>query len=275
MPSWLTGYISPDAIKTGKQEMMAVGRAVISRWLAEELFAKCFHPGLDPVLSSQLKEIELSIRGGAYTMTSQEEFEALTSKVVHWRMATLDGLQKTLNSAEAGDNRQNLTNKATTNLTAYLYQYLNTPPPPGVEGSTSMIMELAVGIAANLPLESRDVAVEYPLPGDMIRPDIMEVEKTELPALEMDDDSDSDSEGDKDKSKSRGEKVKSGMWNTLSVATPSSRKGSVASTQGATNTDSGTNSAVPKDNTRVRFAGFMAWEVRGRQVLMKAPVWTI
>lgn len=271
LPPWLSGFVSADALKTGKQEMTAVGRAVVARWLVEELFDKCFHPGLEPILSSQLKEIELSIRGNAYTMTSQEEFSALTAKVVHWRMTTLDGLQKTLNSSIAADNRQSLTSKATTNLTAYLYQFLNNPPPPGVEGSTSMIIELAVGIAANLPLESRDVAIMYPLPGNAVRPDIMEVEKTELPALEVEGGGDSDhSDDEKDKSKNRGEKTKSGMWNLLPQ-----RKDSLPSNIRRTSTDAGSNPALPKDSSRVRFAGFPAWEVRGRQVLIKAPVWTV
>lgn len=95
-------------------------------------------------------------------MHSQEEFDALTTKVVNWRMATLDGLQKKLGSPATGENREMLMSKATTNLTAYLYQHLGSPPPPGVEGSMSMIAELAVAIATNLPRESRDVAIMYP-----------------------------------------------------------------------------------------------------------------
>ncbi len=146
LPPWLAPYVSSDALKTGKQEMTAVGRAVVARWLVDELFDKCFHPALEPLLSAQLKEIEMNIRGNAYTMHSQEEFSALTTKVVHWRMTTLDGLQKALNSPGAAENRQSLISKSTTNLTAYLYQFLSNPPPPGVEGSTSVIIELAVGI---------------------------------------------------------------------------------------------------------------------------------
>lgn len=273
LPPWITNYVSADALKTGTKEMTAIGRAVIARWMVEEVFEKCFYPGLDPNLSAQLKEIERSIRGNSYTMNSQEEFTALTTKVVTWRMATLDGLQKRLNSPSNEDNRQALIIKATSNLTAYLYKHLADPPPAGVEGSASMIIELAVGICANIPLESRDVAITYPLPGDLVRQEIMEVEKTELPALDADD---SDSEDEKDKAKGRGDKPKSGMWTTMrSSRPPSSRKGSVVSTLGTTGTDTGPNSALAKDSSRVRFAGFMTWEVRGRQVLFKAPVWTI
>ncbi|KAJ4254773.1 hypothetical protein NW757_005100 [Fusarium falciforme] len=243
VPQWLVSYVSADALKTGKAEMTAVGRAVISRWLMEEVFNKCFHPGLDPQLSQSLKEIELNIRHNAYTMTSQEEFDALTNKVVNWRMTTLEGLHRQLNSPSTADNRTAFTAKATSTLTACLYQFLNNPPPAGVEGSTSMIVELAVGIAANLPLESRDVAITYPLPGEIVQPRVMEVEKAPLPPLEGQKE---DGEDD-DKKKEEGDD-KSGKAKTV---------------------------AVPSDANRVRFAGFMALEVRGRQVLWKAPIWTL
>ncbi|UKZ69057.1 uncharacterized protein TrAtP1_010069 [Trichoderma atroviride] len=245
LPLWLENYVSPDALKTGKQEMTAVGRAVITKWIVDEVFNKCFHPDLDAALSSQLKEIELNIRGNAYTMHSQEEFDALTTKVVNWRMATLDGLQQKLSSSAAADNRASLITKTQTNLTAHLYQFLIEPPPAGVDGSTSMIMELAVGIAANMPRESRDVTIQYPLPGDVLQAGVMDVEKTPLPPLDGQKEGESskpDSDADKDKSSSSGDSSKAGF---------------------------------AKDASRVRFAGFVALEVRGRQVLVKAPVWAM
>ncbi|GFP59266.1 hypothetical protein TASIC1_0012026900 [Trichoderma asperellum] len=245
LPQWLEKFVSPDALKTGKQEMTAVGRAVITKWVVDEVFNKCFHPDLDASLSSQLKEIELSIRGNAYTMHSQEEFDALTTKVVNWRMATLDGLQQKLSSSASADNRASLITKMQTNLAAHLYQFLIEPPPAGVDGSTSMIVELAVGIAANLPRESRDVTIQYPLPGDVLQAGVMEVEKTPLPPLDGQKEgepSKPESDADKDKSSSSGDSSKAGF---------------------------------SKDASRVRFAGFVALEVRGRQVLMKAPVWAL
>lgn len=203
LPQWLDKFVSPDALKTGKQEMTAVGRAVITRWIVDEVFHKCFHPDLDAALSAQLKEVELHIRGNAYTMHSQEEFDALTTKVVNWRMATLDGLQHRLSAATSGDNRASLIAKLTSNLAAHLYQFLIEPPPAGVEGSTSMIVELAVGIAANLPRESRDVTIMYPLPGDVLQAAMMEVEKGGLPALEAKEaDAKPESDADKDSSDS-------------------------------------------------------------------------
>ena len=264
VPPWLEKYVSADAVKTGKQEMTAVGRAVISKWLVDEIFDRCFHPGLEPSLSAYLKEIELSIRDNAYTMQSQEEFHALTASIVSWRMSTLDGLQKKLSSPSATENRNLLTSKATSNLTACLYQYLNDPPPAGVEGSTSMIMELAVAITASLPLESRDVAIMYPMPGHPVRPELMEVEKAGLPALQAhkaEEDDDSDSDSDLEKS------------NTGMLSAKPGKRASNTSGNEATGTDMGASTALPKSSSMVRFAGCFAVEVRGRQVLMKAPVW--
>ncbi|KAJ9130332.1 S-adenosylmethionine-dependent methyltransferase-like protein [Pleurostoma richardsiae] len=255
LPSWLDRYVSTDALKTGKQEMTAVGRAIITRWVAEEIFGRCFHPGLDPELSRQLKEIEQNIRRFSYTMNSQEEYDALTSKVVSWRMATLEGLQRVLQSPESASHRQDFTRRATTNLTACLFQHLTEPPPAGVDGSASMIVELAVGIASNLPLESRDVAITYPLPLDPVQPDLMDVEKTGLPPIETRGDGEADDEdsGGSGKDAAGGE-----------------------SSSGKSGKDRKSRSALPpKDPTKVRFAGFVAVEVRGRQVLVKAPVWTL
>lgn len=287
LPSWLDKYVSADALKTGKQEMTAVGRAVITRWVVDEIFDQCFHPALDPELSRQLKDIEHSIRRYSYTMNSQEEFDALTSKVISWRMATLEGLQRVLSSPEAAIHRTDFTRRATSNLTASLFQHLTEPPPAGVDGSASMIVELAVGIAANLSLESRDVAVTYPHPLDTVQPGIMDVEKTALPPIETRGDADGDDDEDSAKEDKGGKdrKSRAGMStisNLLSNA-PSSlipgsgnRKGSSSSTGGQAGTDSAGNAALPpKDSNKVRFAGFMAVEVRGRQVLVKAPVWTL
>ncbi|KAL3953500.1 hypothetical protein ACCO45_011456 [Purpureocillium lilacinum] len=241
LPQWLEGYVSADALKTGKQEMTAVGRAIVSRWLVEEIFNKCFHPALDPQLSSQLKEIELSIRGNAYTMHSQEEFDALTTKVVNWRMATLDGLQKKFNSTTT-DNRTMFTSKATSDLTTHLYQHLTSPPPAGVEGT-------ATWPSCTL------------YPGETVQPHLMEVEKTGLPALENqksevdaggDDD---DDEPDKDKDKNgrvRGDKAKAGMLTSGSMnALEAGRKGSNASFAERMSTDRDTRAGLPNDAGKV------------------------
>lgn len=285
VPSWLNGYVSKDAVKTGKQEMTAIGRAMITRWVVEEIFNKCFHPGLDPELSRQLKEIEHNIRRFSYTMNSQEEYDALTSKVVSWRMATLEGLQRALGSPESLEHRADLTQHAATNLVAILLTHLADPAPAGVDGSASMIVELAVGIAANLPMESRDVAITFPQPGDTVHSSLMEIDKTTLPALETrpsdqseeDESAEEQSSGNEQDPRLREEQSSSGMSSLLGPgqATSGSRRTSnvSASLVPSSNADAPASTA-PKDN-KVRFAGFVAVEVRGRQVLVKAPVWTI
>lgn len=256
IPQWLANYVSPDALKTGKQEMTAVGRAVVSRWIVAELFDRCFHPDLDPHLSAQLKNIEMGIRGNTHTMHRPEEMDAQTTKIVNWRMATLDGLQKSLGPQASAENRTALVREATAGLATHLHQYLTDPPPPGVEGSTSMIVELVVGVAANLPLESRDVSIWYPMPAEMVQPSLMEVEKTGLPSLTGAPESDSEEEEEEetDKKKKTGKTIKQQTTKTQQL---------MAIT------------AVMKEPKRVRFAGFVALEVKGRQVLMKAPVWTL
>jgi len=214
LPSWIDRYVSADALKTGKQEMTAVGRAVITHWVVEEIFNHCFHPGLEPELSQQLKAIQRNIRKFSYKMHSQEEYDALTSKVVSWRMTTLEGLQAALASPESHQHRSDFTQRATTNLTASLFQYLTDPPPSGVEGSASMIVELAVGIAFHLPLESRDVAITYPMPLDPVSLHLMEVEKAGLPALEAaitgEGEEDEDEAGKDDGKGGKGAKSRSG-----------------------------------------------------------------
>lgn len=291
LPKWLDPYVTADALKTGKQEMTAVGRAVITRWVVDEIFNRCFHPGLEPELSKQLKTIEQNIRHFSYTLNSQEEYDALTSKVVSWRMTTLEGLQDVLRSAEADDHKTNFTRLATNNLTAHLFQHLTEPAPVGVDGSVGMIVELAVGIASNLPLESRDVAIIYPLPEQPVQTNLMEVEKTPLPPLEgrSSDASDEGTAGDggaKESSKDRrgGDKARSGMLNTIhhtiggggssASGPPGSRKGSIADSSTLPTAPSGA-ASQSKDAGRVRFAGSFGVEVRGRHVLVKAPVWTI
>ncbi|KAI1180077.1 hypothetical protein F4777DRAFT_574359 [Nemania sp. FL0916] len=273
LPGWIEKYVTAGAVETGKQEMTAVGRAIISRWVMEEIFNKCFHPALMVDLSCQLKQIERNIRRYSYTMNSQEELDALTAKVVTWRMATLEGLQHLLSSPESAEHRADFTKMTTTNLTAALYQYLSDPPPAGVDGSASMIVELAVGIAANLPLESRDVALTYPMPGDSVQSDIMELERQPLPPLVEAADEAEENARDADRAAQR-ERTRSGMLTMLGGAPnpASSRKGSTASILTDTTTPA---ASTPNDSPKVRFAGFVGVEVRGRQVLMKAPVWSI
>lgn len=108
IPVWLQPHVNKDAIVTGKQEMTAVGRAYISRWLADEVFGKHFHPGLDIGLSTELKTVQTNVRKFNPTHQSMEEEEALTAKVISWRLTTMDGLQQTLAGPKASIRQQHL-----------------------------------------------------------------------------------------------------------------------------------------------------------------------
>ncbi|TAQ86492.1 hypothetical protein B7494_g5183 [Chlorociboria aeruginascens] len=290
IPNWLAPYVNQDALKIGKQEMTGVGRACITRFLVEEIFSRTFHPGLEPELSVSLKIIEQNIRRFSPVLNNQEESDALTAKVVHWRLATLDGLQDILHSSDSDAYRAQFTRMATTNLTASLINFLQEPMPAGIEDSAHMIVELAVSIASNLPLESRDISIVYPMPGDLLQPFIMKVE-TGIPALDnpvadasSEIDASSTGSGDKDESskdpdkgdgKSRKEKGKNtGMLQAMMGGGPPIKK---VNSQGSAENVGEPKGKVSSEDAaqKIRFAGFVGVEVRGRQILGKAPVWTV
>lgn len=289
VPSWLAQYVNQDALKIGKHEMTAVGRSVITKFLVDEVFTKSFHPGLEPDLSMSLKGIEQNIRRFSPVLNNPEESDALTSKVVQWRLTTLEGLKEVLNSPESEEYRNQFTRMATTNLTASLIHFLQEPIPAGIEDSSHMIVELAVSISSNLPLESRDISITYPMPGDLLQPVLMKVGEglppLENPGAETASEMDAKStesagsaekeelakEGEKGDAKGRKEKTKSGMLQTMmggggSVKKPSAPSGAEVEVKSKTSEDG---------TQKIRLAGFMGIEVRGRQVLVKAPVWTL
>lgn len=328
IPPWLQPYVNKDAHTTGTKEMTAVGRACITRWIVDEILDRFFHPGLELNLSSQLKIIEKNIRRFAPPTISDEERDALLSKISNWRLTTLDGLQEMLSSPQATQYRLQLTNELVKNLTARLQMNLKEPPPPDLEGGVSMIIELAVGIAANLPLESRDVYVEYFLPGAPINTEYMKIEsalptlsnpgsgsdgmmldsadKVSLASTEAGDvtkedqnqnqnaqqtsapgskDPDANSLKDQQQQKKKG--MFGGLMNKKPTAGGGGADGGAASgrssignpaglqqqqqQQGGSGSSGG--SGAGQKEERVRFAAFMAVEVRGRSILVKAPVY--
>ncbi|KAL2361923.1 hypothetical protein RJZ56_005201 [Blastomyces dermatitidis] len=181
IPVWLQGFVNDDAIAVGTKEMTAVGRACLSRWLVDEIFDRYFHPGLEPNLSCNLKMIERNVRCGA-KIASEEDRENHLSKLSAWRRTTLDGLGEVLQSRASEENRSQLIKGLVEKLTAALEMHLKAPPPPGLENGVSMIVELAVGISSNVPFESREIAIEYFLPGSPISDTYMKLEPS-LPPL--------------------------------------------------------------------------------------------
>ena len=279
-------------MKIGKQEMTAVGRACITKFLVDEIFNRTFHPGLETEMSINLKGIEQNIRLFSPAIGSQEESDALTAKVVQWRLATIDGLREVLSSPESEEYKRQFSRMATTNLTASLINFLGEPVPPGIEEFAVTIVELAVSIASNLPLESRDISIVYPMPGDMLQPVIMKTEAgippLEYPGAEASDidgsstgsvDKDDSPKDDKSHGKLTKEKSKSpGMLQAMmGGGGPPAKKPSISS-QGGQEVQNGPAEVKAKNEDgaqKVRLAGFVGVEVRGRQVLGKAPVWTL
>jgi len=255
--------VNADAMATGTKEMTAVGRAAISRWLADEIFGKCFHPGLEAGLSQELKRIEGNVRFFAPPATSLEEQEAATSKVVQWRLTTMEGLSYRVNSAQAGQAKADFVQMAVAGLTAHLLSHLQEGAGNNIQGNATSIVELAVGIASHLPLESRDIVISYPLPGEAVQ-GFMKVEAPLPPLDHAENEDGGGEEEEKGEGKKKGEKGKG----ILAPGGGSAKKG--ASTSGE-----GTAEQKKEGAGKIRFAGFVGMEVRGRQWLYNPPVWTI
>ena len=319
IPPWLAPHVNRDAATQPTKEMTAVGRACISRWLVDEILERYFHPSLEPGLSAQLKIIEKNLRRFAAPTPSEEEKDSLLSRISNWRLATLDGLQEVLASSQATENRASLTQSLVEKLTASLSMMLKEPSPPGLEGGITMIVELTIGIAANLPLESRDVFVEYVTPGDLVQEAWMKIE-TGLPALTNPGEGPGEADGGSIVSKqtedtgsieSRDTGVSNGNGNEETAkeiamqlqaqqqaqqqqqqqAAQGKKKGMFTGFMGGS---AGKKSSIsgpspgpqpqqtqaplqqqpsPSKEDRVRFSTFMAVEVRGRSVLVRAPVY--
>ncbi|KAI9780393.1 MAG: hypothetical protein M1816_002879 [Peltula sp. TS41687] len=312
IPAWLQPVINDDACEKGTKEMTVVGRACISRWIVDEILERYFHPGIEPTLSVQLKKIEKNLRSLAAPTHSIEEEIALLSKISTWRLTTIDGLQDILSHPQAAEHRNQLTHVLAEKLLGALRKNLVEPPPVGLEGGVAMIVELAVGLAANLHLESRDVFVNYPMPRSVVLPDKVKLE-TGLPPLTRpvggvddtttDKGSISGADGASQSSESRGDLVDPERRNsdTSSLKDQQAPKKrsmlggfigkksapSQQTTAGETSmmqqqpSNSGSQASPTQqaqedgDVQKVRVAAFMSVEVRGRSILVKAPVWTL
>jgi hypothetical protein len=308
--------VNKNAVETGKQEMTAVGRAFISWWLVENIFDKYFHPDLEPNFSTQLKAIQLNIRRFASTSHTSEDEDALVAKVINWRLATLEGLADHLRSPQATTNRQTLTEKLNEQLIGSLQMFLNDPAPPDLNGGVPMIIELAISIAQHVPLESREVHIEYFPPGHGLVPEFMKME-TGIPALtsplqELDDADHASlrslaSKNDENTSIAEQEQAqqaqqvqqaqqanqakepadkKRGMFgfggtkkpnqNPASLGKQQSSLGQGGSQQSLTQAPPGSSGASKEElpPARVRIAVGFAVQIRGKSILVKAPVFS-
>ena len=153
-----------------------------------------------------------------------------------------------------------------------------------------MIIELVVSIAIHLPLESRDVVIEYYMPGHSIVTELMKLESG-IPPLTVsvaDDAADrasmksgmsdaTDATDNPDAPATSGGGKKRSMLSALT----GDRKGRNAAAQGklaagSTGSLQRPESQSGKDDLppRVRLAAGIGVSVRGRTVLVKAPVFS-
>lgn len=285
VPAWLAQSVNGNALNIGKQEMTAVGRTVITKFLVDEIFSKSFHPALPLPSSLLLKEMELNIRRFSAVANNQEEADAITGKVVQWRLTSLESLREVLASPESEQNKAQFTHRVTQDLTDTLISYLQ-EGAEGIQDSAHMIVELAVSIACNLPLESRELSITYPMPGDIVQPFLMKPEAgipaLETPGADTDDmDAPSSDEGQKEVEKPSNKLHKDkpkGMLQSMmggSSTGPTGKRPSISSQGGEGPPEAKSKQSSEDGMQRVRFAGFLGVEVRGRQVLSKAPVWTL
>ncbi|KAL5406984.1 hypothetical protein PMIN03_007429 [Paraphaeosphaeria minitans] len=298
IPPWLQPVVNKTAVETGKQEMTAVGRAFISQWLVENIFDKYFHPDLETGLSTQLKTIQINIRKYAAACHTSEDEDALNAKVINWRLATLEGLADQLKAAQSGPNRATLTETLNEKLIASIQMYLNDPAPPDLNGGVPMIVELAISVAQHLPLESREVQIEYFYPGQGLVPEFMKMESG-IPALtdpirEIDetdraslrsvaskvDDNASIGEPEQSSQHSSKEPVdkKRSMFGFGGSKKPSQNQATLGKSLGhQPNPSQQSLSQSTKDDgpqPRVRLSVGVAVQIRGKSILIKAPVYS-
>lgn len=288
--------MNKDALTIGKQEMTAVGRAFISRWLADEVLDRYFHPGLDTGLSTALKTVQKNIRSFSPPLHTLEEEEALTTRITSWRLATMDGLQQALTGSDAAEQRQIFTSELSHRLLSALQDHLIDPPPAGLDNGVNMIIELVISILTNLPLESRDVHIEYYLPGQPIIPDLMkqesgipalaspaaeqsETDKASMASQDADaQDTPSESTHDDDDTSKESEPKKSFLGGLMGgskktgpgLGTPKGT--SAAASQTSLSQAHSSSVGQAEDSARVRMCVFLSLQVRGKRVLAQAPV---
>ncbi|KGO74256.1 hypothetical protein PITC_085030 [Penicillium italicum] len=294
IPSWLNGMVTDDALSVGTKEMTAVGRAVISRWLVEEIFQRYFHPSLESKFSEQLKNIEMNLR--QQRPSSDEDRENVSARLSYWRRTTFDGLSDSLVGPDAQKHRLGLVDNLIGKLATYMGSQLHETASPGLEASVRMIIENSVNIIDKLPLEARDVCVDYFLPGVSLAEQYMKVEG-QLPALSHPPRPPSSAEHLEEPVAAEGDASSGSTAGIIENASPAQQKPSKKSIFGALISRKHISSEISRpapapgpaedksepaelalSGPRIRFAAFLAVEVRGKgpaTVLIKSPVWLV
>jgi hypothetical protein len=282
--------VTDDALAVGMKEMTAVGRAVISRWLVEEVFQRHFHPGLDPSFSVQLKTVEMNLR--RQRPSSEEDRENASARLSYWRRTTLDGLGDSTVGPAADEHRAELVEHLIMELATFMGSQLHDNAQPGLEAGVRMIIENSINIIEKVPLEARDVCVDYFPPGVSFVEQYMKIEG-QLPPLSnppppvADQEADEPAEGEASSGstaaplenvspapKSHKKSVFGVLMGRKPAPTDVSRPAAAAPGPDEKNEPAETAPSSP----RIRFSAFLAVEVRGKgpaTVLVKAPVWLV
>jgi len=280
IPTWLHGMVTDDALQVGTKEMTAVGRAVISRWLVEEIFQRHFHPALDPAFSVQLKNVEMNLR--RQRPSSDEERENASARLSYWRRTTFDGLSDSLVGQDAEEHRGELVEHLIVELAAFMGSQLHDNAHPGLEGSVRMIIENSINIIEKIPLEARDVCVDYFPPGISLTEQYMKVEG-QLPALSHPPPPPAEAEEEPVEETNQAaieapspaqQKPKKSVFGALMGRKPTPSEMGRPAQPGPPEEKAEPEPSAP----RIRFAAFLAVEVRGKgpaTVLIKAPVWLV
>lgn len=286
IPEWLQSSVNRDALQAPK-EMMAVGRAVMSRWLVDEVFDRYFHPDLPEAFSIALKSVQKNLRDHAPPPQSREDEEALTAKITNWRLSTIDGVRSFITK----ENSQKLVESLSGRMLKDVAEHLKTPPPADLKADIPTIIELAIGVLANLPQESRDVHIAYYLPGALIRDDLMQIE-TNVPSFNSNAAPQEPQDPDQ-ASINETASTHSGQESISSKPEESSRKSFMSGMSGLmgnkkSSKGSGSPSRLPSsiqptpvqsplvkedEPPKVRMCVSLGLEIRDKMVLQKAPVY--
>lgn len=180
LPDWIAPYVSEDAIQAASKEMIAVGRAFVSQWLYSTIFRQHFHPALPEALSLGLKACQQNL--GPQPGSSAEVNSTSLARTTIWRLATIDGLTSYLSpsSPTASANTDTFISNHTQSLVTALSQHLIDPHPAELHLTTSIssIIDSVAKILSHIPLESRDVQLQYYMPETVVDTEIMKVEST-------------------------------------------------------------------------------------------------
>jgi hypothetical protein len=180
LPAWIAPYVTEDAIQAASKEMIAVGRAFISQWLFENIFRQHFHPALPEALSFGLKACQQSL--GPQIGSSTDASSSSLARATTWRLSTIDGLAASLSpsSAVGAANTETFVSTHSQALVTTLSRHLVDPHPVELHlaASISSIVDAVSKILSHIPLESREVHLQYFMPETPVDIEVMKVETT-------------------------------------------------------------------------------------------------